>query len=471
MKLRGFTLAELLIVLGITGVVAAVILPAINGLMPDKTKINYLKVYDELNNSIKALTADSTVFPVILKNGGQDIDVSKIPLLNDTKPLKSPFKDDSKYSGDKKLCNLLAFSMGVNESCKDTSYPSTPSFTTSNGMEWWISQTKREITENKASYQTDIYVDVDSSKDSSNCMYGESNCQNPDRFKFLLAADGTLVPADPVGLHYINTRKNFLKKKFNVEGDVLASLADNLLDNDTDIIDDDGVGGGDDDDDNGGGDDDDDDNGGGDDDGYASGTPEIEYYFRPYRVFFVHYEYGGRWDEFGRAPLGLTLEAITKQKKIYAYPIKISVDVTEGNTTKTYSCTIPKGGTGCETFMIAPYYIVASWNGDVKVGNPYADINVKFTPQWNFVRYPLQDQESFYGYVGWGINILNPKPRAEDSEHEPTWRLFEQNAGIKIYPTGEGPNSSFYEIIGKGSEKSWFFSWQADWNVIFIFTN
>ncbi len=55
MKKRGFTLAELLIVLGIAGVVAAVILPAINGLMPDKTKINYLKVYDELGKNIKAI--------------------------------------------------------------------------------------------------------------------------------------------------------------------------------------------------------------------------------------------------------------------------------------------------------------------------------------------------------------------------------------------------------------------------------
>ncbi len=233
MKKRGFTLAELLIVLGVTGVIAAVILPAINGLMPDKTKINYLKVYDELGKNIKSLTADSTIFPIMLKNGDEDIDVSNIPLLNNTKPLKSPFNEE-KYSGDQKLCNLIAFSMGVNDSCKDTSYPDKSSFTTSNGMDWWISQTKRDIntSESKASYQTDIYVDVDSSKDSSNCMYGEANCKNPDRFKFLLAADGTLVPADPVGLHYINTRKNLLKKKFNPDGEVLANLDESLLNKD-----------------------------------------------------------------------------------------------------------------------------------------------------------------------------------------------------------------------------------------------
>ncbi len=230
MRKRGFTLAELLIVLGIAGVVAAVILPAINGLMPDKTKINYLKVYDELGNNIKSMVADTSLFPILLKEGSTDIDVSRYPLVNNSQPLKAPFKDDTKYSGDKKLCNLLAHTFGA-DSCNTTSYPDKSSFTTSNGMEWWISQTKREIdtAENKISYQTDIYVDVDSSKKSSNCMYGEENCKQPDRFKFLLAADGRLVPADPVGVHYINTRKNLLKKKFDVEGDVLASLDDESL--------------------------------------------------------------------------------------------------------------------------------------------------------------------------------------------------------------------------------------------------
>ena len=239
MRKRGFTLAELLIVLGIAGVVAAVILPAINGLMPDKTKINYLKVYDELGKNIKALTSDSSIFPVVLKEGSTDIDVSKYPLVNNSQPLKAPFKDDTKYSGDNKLCNLLAHTFGA-DSCNTTSYPDKSSFTTSNGMEWWISQTKREINtaENKISYQTDIYVDVDSSKKSSNCMYGEENCKQPDRFKFLLAADGRLVPADPVGVHYINTRKNLLKKKFEAEGEVLAQLDDDLLNNDYNLFDD-----------------------------------------------------------------------------------------------------------------------------------------------------------------------------------------------------------------------------------------
>ena len=64
--------------------------------MPDKTKINYLKVYDELGKNIKALTSDSSIFPVLLKEGSTDIDVSRYPLVNNSQPLKAPFNDDTK---------------------------------------------------------------------------------------------------------------------------------------------------------------------------------------------------------------------------------------------------------------------------------------------------------------------------------------------------------------------------------------
>lgn len=229
---KGFTLAELLIVLGITGVVVAVLLPAINNLMPDKTKIMYLKSYDALNASLKTLTSNSSLFPSVLTDSNVDIDVTQLPLLSNAKPLVKKFNDD-KYSGSKKLCNLIAFTMDAesDNKCDSTNYPTTPSFITKNGMKWWISETTREIntSEQSASYQTDIYVDVDPSKKSENCMYGETECKNPDTFKFLLAADGTLIPADPVGMKYIETRKQWLKKKYTISGDVLANLDSSLL--------------------------------------------------------------------------------------------------------------------------------------------------------------------------------------------------------------------------------------------------
>lgn len=230
---KGFTLAELLVVLGITGVVAAVLLPAVNNLMPDKTKIMYLKVHDELISNIQNLASNSSLYPVCIEDGENTIACQEHPLLNTSKPLIKKFED---YQGDKKLCKLLAFTMGAEETCKDESYTysdesfkSNLSFTTQNGMEWIVTPQARSIEEEKATYQSDIYVDIDPSKKSKNCMYDSVKCKTPDRFKFMVAADGSVIPADPMGYLYVNSRKSFLKNKNQkTEGNVAALLTESL---------------------------------------------------------------------------------------------------------------------------------------------------------------------------------------------------------------------------------------------------
>ena len=238
---RGFTLAELLIVLGITGVVAAILLPMVSGLMPDKTKMMYLKVYDELGKNIEHIASDSSLFPVCIDTGSENIGCQEHPLLNTIRPSSKKF-NDAKFEGNKKLCNILAFNMNVdNTKCEDSSYAfdsssfngdfdSKKSFTTQNGMEWWIVPQVNTKGGGNAKYQTDIYVDIDPSEKSPNCIYNSTSCKNPDRFKFLLAADGTVIPADPMGMMYINTRKSYLKnKKQKVEDDTIAAnLTDSL---------------------------------------------------------------------------------------------------------------------------------------------------------------------------------------------------------------------------------------------------
>ncbi len=236
MERRGFTLAELLIVLGVTGILAAVILPVINGLMPDKTKIMYLKVYDELSKSIGMLASDTSLYPACINSGSETIGCSEHPLINTSKPINKKFRS-SNYEGDKKLCSLLAFTMNTDSNtCSDAVYDfaegsfdndfnSKKSFTTANGMEWWVVPQINTASLGTASYQTDIYVDVDSSKKSSNCIYNTSSCKAPDRFKFMVSADGRVIPADPMGLMYINTRKSYLKNKNQkTEGTVAVNL-------------------------------------------------------------------------------------------------------------------------------------------------------------------------------------------------------------------------------------------------------
>ena len=225
---NGFTLAELLIVLGITGVIAALLLGATKTLMPDKTKVMYLKAYDALARDIRDLGSNPNIFQPILEYENLNLNISKTPFFDNTQPKKPPFNSDPKYSGENKLCNIFAYTMHAegNANCSATAYPTTPSYTTRNGMKWWIVPNTYSIDKDNltGSYQTDIYVDVNSAKDSPNCMSGDTGCKNPDIFKFLLAADGTLIPADPLGQYYIKTRRIFTKSKSVETGDIIDEL-------------------------------------------------------------------------------------------------------------------------------------------------------------------------------------------------------------------------------------------------------
>ena len=233
-KKQGFTLAEVLITLGIIGIITALIMPAINHLKPDENKVIYLKVYDTLADTIKDLATNSRIYPAC--ENENNINCSENPLFNTEKPLIEPFNTDA-YQGATKLCNLLAFALGDNNpNCKAENYTysndtfkNNISFVTSNGMQWIVSQ-RRSITTNgsSATFQADIYVDINGNK-GSNAIYSADN-DKPDIFKFMVAANGTVVPADPAGRAYIASRKSLLKKNVTIsDSEVLTDLNSNML--------------------------------------------------------------------------------------------------------------------------------------------------------------------------------------------------------------------------------------------------
>ena len=231
MKKQGFTLAEFLITLGVIGVIAAFLVPAINSAMPDGNKTLYLKTYDTLSETIKSLVSNSQIYTVC--DNENNVNCSANPLLNVQPPLISPLKENAKYSGNVKLCNLLALSFGVNEnnvSCAsgeysyaDNTFKNNLSYITKNGMQWKVVQQVYSIADGNAQYQTDIYVDVNGNK-GNNCLYS-NDCQKPDIFKFMVAASGEVVPADPMGRKYLETRNSLLKKDAEIDNPaILASL-------------------------------------------------------------------------------------------------------------------------------------------------------------------------------------------------------------------------------------------------------
>lgn len=213
---KGYTIAELLITLGIIGIISALLGATIVKLQPNETKIRYLKRYDAVSKGINELVHDSKTFPLCQNTDGEEKwNCGSHPLFNTmvTRHI---------VGGDEKLCSALSQmlsgknSPNLNCGSQPLSYSDgswTPSFVTPNGTEWLVSTT-RSVSNNIGTYQTDIYFDINGSA-GPNCLYSES-CLNPDRFKLMVAADGTVQAADPVGIKYLEKRKNLRKQKLEI---------------------------------------------------------------------------------------------------------------------------------------------------------------------------------------------------------------------------------------------------------------
>ena len=198
---RAFTLAEVLITVGIVGVIAALVMPAISHLKPDKNKTAYLQAYDTITDTVKSLAGNSKLYPVCKDPEDADnINCSQYPLFNTNRPLDNRF-NNANYQGDRKLCSLMGWSLGVNEddmNCSNAAYAfnaanytngfANASFTTKNGMRWRVvPAVASTANDNRAQYQTDIYIDVDPTNNNVNgqdrsCIYNQDSCTQPDIF-------------------------------------------------------------------------------------------------------------------------------------------------------------------------------------------------------------------------------------------------------------------------------------------------
>lgn len=71
MKKHGYTLTEVLISVGIIGVLAAVMLPMMNKFKPDPIKAKWVKTYDSINKVLPVLQIEMfTLFSTKAKKAG-----------------------------------------------------------------------------------------------------------------------------------------------------------------------------------------------------------------------------------------------------------------------------------------------------------------------------------------------------------------------------------------------------------------
>lgn len=232
MKKQGYTLAEILICLGIIGILAAILLPLANKYKPDGIKATYVKTYYTLVETIREIASNQAIYP--LTDSNFTYSYNKAPLFNleEVTIGKDENGNPKKYGGDEaKLCEVLSEffpqSLEGEVSCQkgtitysDTIF-STPSFTTNKGVQFVIGTE----TDGQTNYQTDIYVDLNGEK-GNNCLYDSKKCKAPDRFKFIITGDGHVIPSDPMGQEYLKTRMNWRKTDVTPEGALLSSIPD-----------------------------------------------------------------------------------------------------------------------------------------------------------------------------------------------------------------------------------------------------
>lgn len=212
MKKHAYTLAEVLIALGIIGVIAAVTLPLASKYMPDGYKVLYLKTYDSLMDVTHSIAANHLLYPT--KNDGDRVIYTNYPLFN-TRYMA--VLDGETYGGSvAKYCQLLATSFGdVPTNCSSDAPPNVPnwtedniSFTATNGVAFMVyTDAAKEWTHVR--YKSDVYIDVDGISKGPNCSYDADSCPQPDRFKFEVSSDGKVIASDERGQEYIATRANW----------------------------------------------------------------------------------------------------------------------------------------------------------------------------------------------------------------------------------------------------------------------
>lgn len=234
MKKNGYTMSEVMLMLALIAVIAAILLPLINSNLPNKNKMLYKKSYHEAERVIADLINDSRFYPD--EEGfayGNDYEMN-----GSNVSAKGVIVDGVEYVGANKFCMAFVSKVSILGSIKEgctTTFDSTPSFTTTNGTDWYIQNwaPKLKVTgDNKVVSEnpvTIILIDTNGD-DRPNCRassYRDSldnapkskyfnpdtakvvddKCKKPDRFQFNVAYNGRITVSGEVEQGYLKNTK------------------------------------------------------------------------------------------------------------------------------------------------------------------------------------------------------------------------------------------------------------------------
>lgn len=185
---KAFTIAEILMTLGIIGVLASITLGMLSKTNPNSDALMFRKAYNTTTNAIYS----------ILQSGAYYED----GVLSDT---SEAMNNGVSVSGDTKFCQ--AFAEVVNTlgapNCNGTSLWNAPTFYTSDGVAWYLPINN---------FQAFTFISVDiNGAGSPNCLAGSNNCPFPDRFQITVTPAGKVRVDNATAQSYLTNRRNIVK--------------------------------------------------------------------------------------------------------------------------------------------------------------------------------------------------------------------------------------------------------------------
>ena len=246
MKKCGFTLAELLLTLGILGVLIVILIRATLTVQPNEEQVMLKKSYHELTRIVHELINDDDMYPELAdesKEGQYFANTQKVTYKGVEYGGETD-SDDAKA----KFCKLFGSRLRLRESnaCDEdhTELKEGGHYVTTGGVMWslpittFVTTTEdEEGNSHSESTAGTIYIDVNGDA-GENCFEDDDECKIPDRFKIDIHSDGRIeIPeGQDVTRYYIenkNTRKN-IKEVREIIKEEKAKQAEDKKDNDDD---------------------------------------------------------------------------------------------------------------------------------------------------------------------------------------------------------------------------------------------
>lgn len=199
---KGFTLQELLITLGIVGVISALALPAVMGLRPDKNKSLFIKTYNTIATLTSEILNDTSLYNETYDVNG---DPNCVGMGCTARPSDPQYNSES-YEGAHKFAYLLADKLDLDGDVTrtfDGVQPNVMDFRTTDGTTWHVISTCMNNTDGQMECRV-VQLQVDVNPNSSDChnIYS-ANCTNPTRFNLTIDANGKLQAADAMSIAYL----------------------------------------------------------------------------------------------------------------------------------------------------------------------------------------------------------------------------------------------------------------------------